>query len=148
MVPKTDVDSDILANRTNRARATAATGCGTPLEAPGDKIFLYDVIGEPQRVAEVRVTPRAQQLIRAHRHMARGLGIPHVKCCDGKLPTFRIAQGSRGHLPDHPRNVLKSPGDLQRAVDDVMNHVAPMRHVQEPEIADLRAQAVRAERSK
>src|SRR5580692_7252518 len=79
MVPKTDVDADILENRTNRAGATAATGCGAPWEAPGDEIFLYDVIGQPQRVAEVRVTARAQQLIRAHRHMARGLGIPHVK---------------------------------------------------------------------
>jgi len=56
MVPKTDVDSDILANRTNRARATAATGCGAPLEAPGDKIFLY-LCGEPTYV-QARLNPR------------------------------------------------------------------------------------------
>jgi hypothetical protein len=41
VVPKTDIDPDILTNRPNRAGATAATGGGASLKAAGDEIFLY-----------------------------------------------------------------------------------------------------------
>src|SRR5271156_3445159 len=51
VVPKTYVDPDILADRTNRSGTTATARRGTSLQAAGDEIFLYDVIGQPQRVA-------------------------------------------------------------------------------------------------
>ena len=77
--------------------------------------------------------------------MTLGMRIPHVERRDGKLPPFPIAQGSRRHLLDHPCDVAEPACDLQRAIDDVVNHIAPMRHMQEPEVTDLRAQPVGAE---
>ena len=49
-----------------------------PMQAAGDEIFLHHVIGQPQRVPEVRIAARTQELIGKNRHMLLGMGIPHV----------------------------------------------------------------------
>ena len=77
--------------------------------------------------------------------MTLGMRIPHVERRDGKLPPFPIAQGSRRHLLDHPCNVAEPARDLECTIDDVVNYISSMRHMQEPKVANLRAQPVGAE---
>ena len=74
-----------------------------------------------------------------------GVRIPHVQRRFGKLSSFPIAQGACLHLLDHSGNVAEPARDLECTIDDVVNHIASVRHMQEPKVTDLRAQPVGAE---
>ena len=60
------------------------------MQTAGDEIFLDHVIGQPQRVTEVRIAPCAQELIGKNRNMLLGMRIAHVQRRGGKVSTFPI----------------------------------------------------------
>jgi hypothetical protein len=80
--------------------------------------------------------------------MLLSVRIPHLKRRGRKVATFLVIQGSSRHPLNEARNVIEAARNLQRAIDDVVNDIPPMRHVRKSEIPDLRYQSVGADGAK
>ena len=102
----------------------------------------------PKRIAEVRIPACVQQLIGEYRQVLLVIRIADLQRSRGEVPALPIAELTLRHLFDDPRDVLEPPGDLKGAIDDVVNDIPPMRYMQESKVADLRNQAVGADRPK
>ncbi len=144
VVPEPHIDSNVLADRTDRSRAAGPPRCRATLQTAGDEIFLNDVICQPKRVAEIRIPAGVQQLIGEHRQVRLVIRVADFQRSLGEIPAFPVAELTLRHPLYDAGNVIEAPGDRQRGIDDIMDVVPPVRHMQETKVTNLGYQPVGA----